>query len=318
MRDKTDLQSWLLLALLALIWGTSYILMKKGLLVFTPLQVASWRITLAGLVCLPFLRRAMATIPRSKYGNALFVGMIGSGLPAFLFAFAITRIHSSVGGMINSLSPLFTVLTGLLFWQIHAPSVKVLGILIGFIGALVLVFGQHGLQLNGDVAYAILPVIATFCYGTNSNYIRQYFPSANPVMLTVLVMCMIAVPALIILSTTGFTHTIAMPGAWRALAYISILGGFGTVVSNVLFYRLIQRSGPLFAASVTYLIPIVAIAWGVRDGEHIARLDLIGLLLILAGVYFVSRPGKNQEPEVKRQEGKMRDKLLIISPHEKD
>ena len=300
MKDKMDIQSWLLLISLTLIWGTSYILMKRALVIYTPIEMASLRLAVAGLVCLPFLRKAIGYIAREKMGKALFVGMIGSGIPAFLFAFAMSRISSSVGGIINSLSPLFTVLTGLLFWNIKAPGIKVLGIFIGFIGALVLVFGKQGFEMNGDVGYAVLPVIATFCYGMNSNYVRQNFPSTNSIMLTAVGMTMTGLPALIILLGTDFISKLHQPGGWKALAYVSILGGFNTVVSNILFYQLIQRSGALFAASVTYLIPIVAIAWGIRDHEGIAAYHFAGLALILAGVYFVSRTGKNQEVGSKR------------------
>jgi len=291
MKEKIDLQSWLLLISLTLIWGTSYILMKKVLLIYTPIEMASLRLTTAGLVCLPFLRSAFKHIPRAKFGKAFFVGAIGSGIPAFLFAYAMSRITSSVGGIINSLSPLFTVLTGLVFWRIHAPGIKVLGIFIGFIGALVLVFGKDGLEINSNVGYAILPVIATFCYGTNSNYVRQNFPGTNSLMLTALGMTMVSIPAIMILLCTDFMTRLHQPGGLRALFYVSILGAFNTVVSNILFYKLIQRTGPLFAASVTYLIPIVAIAWGLFDHEGIAPFHFAGLALILVGVYFVSRPG---------------------------
>lgn len=297
MKDKIDLQSWLLLTALTLIWGTSYIMMKKILIVYTPVEMASLRLTVAGLVCIPFLRKAVGHIPKDKLGKAFFVGAIGSGIPAYLFAFAMSRISSSVGGIINSLSPLFTVLTGLLFWNIHAPRIKVLGIFIGFIGAVILVFGKHGFELNGDVGYAILPVIATFCYGMNSNYVRQNFPAANSIMLTAFGMSMTGIPAFFILLTTDFSTRIHQPGGLKALAYVCILGAFNTVVSNVIFYKLIQRSGALFAASVTYLIPIVAIAWGIRDHEGIAAYHFAGLGLILAGVYFVSRPGAVRSQE---------------------
>jgi len=296
MKDKIDMESWALLISLTLIWGTSYILMKRVLVVYTPIEMASLRIGVAGLVCLPFLKKAIGHIPREKYGKVFFVGAIGSGIPAFLFAFAMSRISSSVGGIINSLSPLFTVLTGLIFWRIHAPGIKVLGVFIGFIGAVVLVFGQHGLEINGYVGYALLPIIATFCYGTNSNYVHQNFPTANSVLLTTVAMVMIAIPALAILMTTDFLYRVHQPGALRALGYVSILGGFNTVMSNILFYKLIQRSGALFAASVTYLIPIVAIGWGIWDHEGIAAYHFAGLALILVGVYFVSRQAGPQTP----------------------
>ncbi|MCW3125116.1 MAG: EamA/RhaT family transporter [Bacteroidetes bacterium] len=292
MKGKDDLQNWLLLGLLTLIWGTSYILIKKALITFSPVQVAALRVGLSFIVCIPFYRPAIKAIPRAKYGHLLFLGVIGITIPAFLFSFSQTRINSAVSGIINSLSPLFTVLTGLIFWQINTPRVKLIGVLIGLLGAIILVFGKGGLSLNGDMAYTIMPVIATLFYGINSNYVKKQFPTTNPLYVTSLSIAFIGPLCIVILFCTDFIERLHGPTALQGLGCVSGLAVFGTLCGWLIFYRLIQRRDALFAASVTYLVPIVAISWGLRDGETLNIYHLIGMALILVGVYFVSRKGK--------------------------
>jgi drug/metabolite transporter (DMT)-like permease len=289
MQSRPHLYNWLIFATLALIWGTSYILIKRGLVVFTPIQVAALRLGISCMCCLPFLPQAIRDIPRSQYLRVLLVGLIGSGIPAFLFAYAMTHINSSVNGIINSLSPLFTVLTGALIWRIVTPPFKLFGVLIGLVGAGVLVFGKHGLVLDGDMLYALLPITATLCYGINTNYVKRYFATTPALSVTALAMAMMGIPVWCILLSTDIGTRIQLPGAWACIGYVSILALFGTVIGWILFYKLIQRTDALFGASVTYIIPVVAIAWGLYDGEQIAVYQFVGLGLILTGVYFVSR-----------------------------
>ena len=288
--SRSDLQNWLLLALLTLIWGTSYILIKKSLLVFDPVQATAIRISFSFILCIPFLRGALREIPRTKYFHALIVGLLGTAIPSILFNLAMVHVNSSVSAIINSLSPLFTVLTAFIIWRIQTTRIKLIGVLIGLAGAVVLVFGKHGLTIQGDMIYVLMPIVATICYGTNSNFVRQYFPATNALYVTALSIIAIGPPAIALLFWSGAVGTIvSRPGAYTALFYIFILAGLGTIVGWLLFYKLVQRKDALFAASVTYLIPIVAIAWGLADGEGLAAYQLAGLALILAGVYFVSR-----------------------------
>ena len=289
MREKDDFQNWLLLGLLTLIWGTSYILIKKALIVFNPIQVTAMRISLSFIVCLPFVPKAIREIPRAKYLHSAVVGLLGTGIPIILFNVSMTRVNSSVTAIINSLSPLFTVLTGFLFWQIRTTRIKFIGVLIGLVGAMTLVFGKHGFSLEGDVLYAILPIIATFCYGTTSNFVKKHFHSINSLNVTVLSLTAIGPFALVLLLYSDFGSRLSQPQAMLSLSSIVLLAIFGTVVGWFIFYRLIQRKDALFATSVTYLIPIVAIGWGIADGEGLAVFQLWGLALILTGVYFVSR-----------------------------
>jgi drug/metabolite transporter (DMT)-like permease len=186
---------------------------------------------------------------------------------------------------------LFTVLTGLLFWQITTPRVKLIGVMIGLVGAVVLVFGKGGFTLNGDMAYAILPVIATLFYGINSNYVKKQFPTTNPLHVTSLSIAFIGPPAIAILFCTDFVARLHSPAALQGIGCVSALGFFSTLIGWLIFYRLIQRRDALFAASVTYLVPIIAISWGLLDGESLNIYHGIGMLLILVGVYFVSRTG---------------------------
>jgi drug/metabolite transporter (DMT)-like permease len=291
MKEKDDMQNWLLLGMLTLIWGTSYILIKKALITFSPVQVAALRVSFSFIFCIPFYRPALKAIPKEKYGHLIFLGVIGIGIPAFLFSYSQTRINSAVSGIINSLSPLFTVLTGLLFWQITTPRVKLIGVMIGLVGAVVLVFGKGGFTLNGDMAYAILPVIATLFYGINSNYVKKQFPTTNPLHVTSLSIAFIGPPAIAILFCTDFVARLHSPAALQGIGCVSALGFFSTLIGWLIFYRLIQRRDALFAASVTYLVPIIAISWGLLDGESLNIYHGIGMLLILVGVYFVSRTG---------------------------
>ncbi len=281
-------ENWILLTLLTLIWGSSYILIKKGLIAFTPLELASLRISISCLVSLPFAVKAFLTVPRNKYFTILQVGVFGSGAPAILFSIAMTKSDSGLNGILNSLSPLWTLVVGYYIFKINISAQKVWGVIIGFAGALVLVLGKKGGGIKVDTLYSILPVIATFCYGMSSNITKQKLQDQNPVYSTSLAMLMVGIPALIGLGLSDAPHKIISGQAWVSLASVSFLAIFGTLIAWILFYRLVQRTDALFAASVTYLIPVVALYWGYRDGEQLTIIQIAGMLLILLGVYFTT------------------------------
>jgi len=284
-----NLQNWILLALLTIIWGTSYILIKKSLLGFTAIELACLRVSISGLVALPLALRALQTIKRDKYWTILLVGIFGSGAPAFLFSISMTHSGSAINGILNSLSPLWTLIIGFYLYKVAISSQKILGVIIGFVGALVLVLGKTGASLEVDVLYSLLPVIATFCYGMSSNITKQKLQNQNAVYTTALAMCMIGLPALTGLFFTGAPEKIASGTVWFPLACTAALSVFGTLIAWMLFYRLVQRTDALFAASVTYLIPIVAIGWGLLDGEILSLIQIGGMVLILVGVYFTTK-----------------------------
>ncbi|MCW5908774.1 MAG: DMT family transporter [Chitinophagales bacterium] len=286
-------QNWLLLSLLTLIWGSSYILIKKGLIAFTPLELASLRIAVSFVCALPFAVKAWKTVSREKLPTIFQIGIFGSGAPAFLFALSMTHSGSAINGIINSLSPLWTLVIGYYLFSIGVTASKVAGIVIGFMGAVVLVLGKtesaFGSLTGTDLFYSLLPVAATFCYGMSTNITKQKLQNENPLYTTSIAMFMIGVPATVIFLAGEAPAKILAGTAWFPLLSIVALSVLGTFVAWILFYRLVQRTDALFAASVTYLIPIVAMGWGFFDGEVLGLVQLFGLALILAGVALVSK-----------------------------
>lgn len=283
----------MLLILLTLIWGSSYILIKKGLIAFTPIELASLRISVSFLCSVPFVMNGWKTIPKQKLPFILQIGILGSGAPAFLFALSMTHSGSAINGIINSLSPLWTLVIGYYLFSVAVTPVKILGIATGFLGAVVLVLGKNsggGFTLSTvDVAYSLLPVAATFCYGMSTNITKQKLQTENPLHTTSVAMCLIGIPALVTFLLSDAPAKIADGEAWSSLISVVALSVFGTFIAWILFYRLVQRTDALFAASVTYLIPIVAMFWGFFDGETLGTVQLMGLVLILAGVGLVSK-----------------------------
>ena len=259
---------------------------------FTAIELACLRISISGLVALPFAVRALQTIPKQKYLTILLVGIFGSGAPAFLFSLSMTKSGSAVNGILNSLSPLWTLIIGFYLFKVAISSQKIWGVVIGFIGALVLVLGKPGASFQVDVLYSLLPVVATFCYGMSSNITKQKLQNQNAIYTTALAMAMIGLPALIGLPYTDVPAKIMSGQVWLPMMCVATLSIFGTLIAWMFFYRLVQRTDALFAASVTYLIPIVAIGWGLLDGEVLSLIQLGGMMLILVGVYFTTKQVK--------------------------
>jgi drug/metabolite transporter (DMT)-like permease len=236
----------------------------------------------------PLLLKAFAKLPREKYTTIFLIGLFGSGAPAFLFALSMTKTGSAVNGIINSLSPLWTLIIGYFLFKIEISAQKMFGVIIGFAGAVVLVLGKENADFSIDIVYGLLPVIATFCYGMSTNITKQKLQNQNPIYTTSIAMCMIGVPAIVLLSFTDAPAKIMSGTAYNALLSVVMLSVFGTLIAWMLFYRLVQRTDALFAASVTYLIPVVAITWGLLDGELLGVLQVGGMALILTGVYFTT------------------------------
>lgn len=292
MSSHHNASNWLLLILLTLIWGSSYILIKTGLTTFSAVELACLRISISFLVSLPFAIKGIKSVAREHYITILLIGIFGSGAPAFLFSLSMTKTGSAVNGIINSLSPLWTLLIGYYLFKISISPQKILGVVIGFAGAVVLVLGKPNADLKVDVLYGLLPVVATFCYGMSTNITKQKLQNQNPVYTTSLAMTMIGIPAFIILLFTEAPDKVSSGIAWSALLAVIVLSVFGTLVAWMLFYRLVQRTDALFAASVTYLIPIIAVGWGLYAGESLSPAQLGGMILILTGVYFTTMQKK--------------------------
>lgn len=279
-----------LLVILSLIWGTSFILMKKGLAVFLPGQVGAIRVSAAAIVLLPFALTRFREIPSSGRTKLFLSGMMGIFIPAFLFATAQRHMESAITGILNSLTPIFTLLVGVLLFQQRIQLRSVLGIVIGFAGSLMLILYHAGGSLSGINLFAILIIIACMCYGFNVNFVKFKLTGISALTLTSVALMMIGPFALIYLfGFTDFLTRMQAPGAWTALGFLVLLGTMSTSVATILFNKLIKISTPLFASSSTYLIPIVAVFWGILDKEVLGIGHLAGMMTIIAGVYLANR-----------------------------
>jgi drug/metabolite transporter (DMT)-like permease len=287
-------RKWFYLIILSVIWGTSYILIKKGLEGFAPLQLVSLRITIAGGLLLLIGYKSLKTIKKADWKWLALSGFIGSFFPMMLFAFAQTEIDSSVTAVLNSLVPLFTLFVGLFAFGISFTRNQLLGVLVGLLGALLLVVLGSSMNPEQNYWYAGLVVIATVCYATNANIIKSKLQGVSPMGIAVGNFVCILLPGLALLPIAGTFNANVVAGDffWSSLGYIVLLCVIGTCIAKVLFNKLIQISSPVFSVSVTYLIPIVGIFWGIMDGEVFSLKQLGASLLILVGVYLVNKKKK--------------------------
>lgn len=282
---------WAVLLLLALTWGSSFILMKKGLHYFDSTQVAALRMSMAMLVLLPISLRNLRTL-RGNFWPLLVSGLCGNAIPAFLFALAQTQISSATSGMLNALTSLFTLIIGVLFFSVRTSFIQVAGVLIALTGAAALIGFENFYALGLHAQYALLIVAATILYGIGVNVIKAKLHHVRPTHIASLAFLLTA-PWLMtyLLVFTDFTHRLVVnPESWTGVFYLSILAVIGTSLAVIIFNRLIKETTTVFATSVTYLIPVVAMGWGLLDGESVTLSDASCMLLILAGIFLINMP----------------------------
>lgn len=291
MSEKRDLAPIFLLCLLALIWGTSFILIKKGLVVFSAGEVASLRVASASLFVLPIALTKLKGLSHKDYGKLMLSGMLGILIPSFLFSFAQTKIDSSVAGVMNSLTPIWTMIIGAILFSQRFRGYAILGTIIGFGGTVLLIMANADNSIGKFSGYSLFVVAATILYGANLNLIKFKIEHIRSITITTVSVMLIGPFALTYL--LGFTEFLPKllnaDGAWKAFGFIATLGLMSTAVATVLFNKLVKTNSPLFASSVTYLIPIVAVMWGVLDGEHLYLGHYVGMFLIIGGVYLANR-----------------------------
>ena len=288
--NHSRLLAWVILITLVFVWGTSFILIKKGLEVFSVEQLGALRISLAFLVLLPLTFTRFSVIPRNKWMVLAIVGLIGNGIPAFLFAKAQTGIDSNLAGILNSMTPLFTLVIAVSFFHFRASWFNVMGIFIALAGAigLISISGGHSFEFN--IRYAAYVFVATICYATTVNLIKYFLKEVDIISITAFSFFFAGIPLCIfLLSGTEFLNTMQHhEHAWSGFAYILILAVMGTALAMIAFNKVIKLTNPVFASSVTYMIPIVALAWGIIDGEPFEWAYLLWILLIITGVYLVN------------------------------
>lgn len=286
-----NFKAFLILALLALTWGTSFILIKKALITFDPYQVAGLRVFIASLAFLPVIILNRKKINWKRWPLFIAVGFCGTMIPSFLFPLAQTNISSSMAGILNAIAPIFTLLIGILFFKKVFELKKGVGIALGFMGAALLITAGNTLGIDQNSWYGIYAVLAGLLYSFSSNIIENYFLDMSALNISAASFGIMGPIALIILLVFGAPETIInSEKGFLALGYVSVLALFSTVMASIVFFYLIQRTSAVFSSTVAYVIPIIALMWGAVDGELITINHFMGMGLILVGVYF-SRGG---------------------------
>jgi drug/metabolite transporter (DMT)-like permease len=287
------LVAWLILIGLVLTWGSSFILIKRGLEHFSATEVGAVRVVITFLFLMPFALRRLSKLKRKDFLWLGLAGLVGNFFPAFLFAAAQQGIDSSTAGLLNSLTPLFTLIVGLVIFKIKAGKMQVIGVFVGLLGALGLVSSSGGNTFSFNITYALMVVLATIFYAINVNLIKAKLNHIKSITITSVTFFIVGFPASIILfGTTDFVHKLTNePGAWAGLGYLAILAVVGTGVAMMGFNVLIKKTTPIFASSVTYLIPVVALLWGIIDGEYFDPSFFLWIGLIIGGVLLVNKTG---------------------------
>ncbi len=271
--------------------------MKDSSIALSGAQIAGLRIFSAGLVFVPFAFFHFSKIPKQKIGTVILSAVFGNLLPAFLFAIAMTKIDGSLGGILNSLTPICVVVIGITFFKDKIKSQKIVGVLTGFTGLVLLtlipaITGEKTISLN-NFNYTLLILLATFLYGINVNMVGHYLQGLNPIHIATVSLAFMTIPTGIILWQQGFFQ-LDFNNALvkKAVITTTALGIVGSAVATALFYVLVQKAGALFASLVTYGIPFIALIWGFFDKEKITWIEIICLSIILLGVYLANRPDK--------------------------
>lgn len=280
---------WAYLITLALVWGSSFILIKKGLVGLTPLQLGSLRIIFAAFFLLLIGFKSLAKIPQIQWKYIALTATLGTFIPAYLFAIAQTEIDSTVSSILNSLTPLNTLIFGVFAFGLSFRRPQVFGVVIGLIGTFLLIINGAFHHPEQNYYYAILVLIASVCYAINVNLIKKYLSDLSPLSITTGNFLVLLFPALLVLFFSGFFEVIAVESVQHSVLFILVLGVVGTGIANIIFFKIIQISSPVFATSVTYLIPVVAFCWGLLDNEMLTPVQFVGAFIILFGVYLSAK-----------------------------
>jgi drug/metabolite transporter (DMT)-like permease len=284
------IKKWVYLFTLSIIWGSSYILIKKGLVGLTPLQLGSTRIVMTTVILMIFGWKQLQKIPKEAWKWIIMTGFFGTFFPSYLFAFAETVIDSSVAAVLNGMTPFFTLILGLLFFNSSFKWMKIVGVLVGFGGTLILVSNEFTMRSGLSSWYTFLVMAATLCYSINVNLIKHKLQGVPALAIALGNFIAILIPAFGVLLFTDFpwTKITSSPQVSSSIGYILILSLFGTALAKVMFNELVSISTAVFSISITYLLPIVAIAWGILDGEQFTLIQWFGCALILLGVYLIT------------------------------
>lgn len=283
-------QKWIYLLVLSLIWGSSFILIKKSLIGLSPYQMGALRIIFTSVFLGVVGYKSIQQIKKRDWKWIAISGFLGSFFPPFLFAIAQTEIDSAIAAVLNSLTPLNTLIAGVVLFGVFITRKQVYGVIIGLIGTLILILTGAEFNADQNYWYSVLIIASSVGYALNINILKKYLGHLSAMSVALGNFIFILLPALVVLYITGFFSTVwNSPEMHNALIYVVVLSLFGTAIAKVLFNQMVKISSPVFAASVTYTMPLVAIFWGVLDGERLSFYQLLGGVIILIGVYLANR-----------------------------
>ena len=291
---KIPENKWLYLFLLSLIWGSSYILIKRGLVGLSPIELGSARIVISTVFLLIIGYKSLLGLSRYQWKWLIITGFLGTFFPSFFFAFAQQHIDSSVAAILNSLTPIFTVLVGITLFATRMLARQYLGVFLGFVGSLGLVWGGANINPDQPIGYVLLIISASMCYAINIHFLKHKLANVSPMAMTLGNFIAILPPALIMLFFSDFfsLQNLQKPEVITSLSYVAILAFFGTAIAKVMFNRFVKMASTVFVSSVTYTLPIVALFWGTLDGEKISDFQLMATALILVGVSLAHKTKK--------------------------
>lgn len=278
---------WFLLSFIALTWGSSFILIKKSLIGFSPYQIGAFRVALSGILLSFLAYPALKKISKRDFFWVALTGFFGNFVPMFLFPIAQLRVSSSLAGILDSLVPAFVLILGFILFGVKSKWMQVIGVIVGFFGVVLLIYFSDQNTEDSQIGYALLVVLATACYAMAAIIIKEKLQNFPSMALSACVFAIWMIPSVLILLFTGFFTIQSSPETWESLGYLSILTVVGTALAMIFYYRLIQNTSPVFASSVTLLLPLVAVAWGFIDNEQFTIWHIIGGILILFGIYMI-------------------------------
>ncbi|KXH83409.1 DMT family transporter [Chryseobacterium kwangjuense] len=290
---NADKEKWILLIVLTVIWGSSFILIKKSLEHFNPYQVGALRVLIAGIILMPVAISKYKLFPKEHLKWLILAAFTGNFIPMFLFPIAETEVSSSIAGIINSMMPIFVIIVGALVWKFDTTKKQIIGTMISFAGVCLLAFGGDGEGGKFKLIPILLLLLATLCYAVSTTTVKSKLMGVSSTILSAFVFSFVLFfPSIISLAFTGFFSTFSFnEDHMMGLMFVSLLSIFGTGLAMTLNYRLLKVSTPLFASTVTLLMPIVAIIWGFLDGEKLSIMQFVGAAVIIGGLIFLrSKP----------------------------
>lgn len=284
---------WFILILLSITWGSSFILIKKSLEAFSPYQVGAIRVTVSGLIFMGIGFPALKKMDRKTLSWVVLAGALGNFIPMFLFPLAQTKVTSSLAGILDTLVPMFVLILGFIFFKIRSKMIQWIGVIVGFIGATSLMYFSNTSSGGSDAGYAMLIVLATISYAGAALIVNHKLFHVPSLQLSAGIFTLWMFPSVVILLFSGiFTGFDKVETDWTGIGYLAVLSVIGTAMAMVLYFKLIKITSAVFASTVTYVIPLIAVFWGIVAGEKLNAWYALGGILILAGIYMVQEKKK--------------------------